>query len=83
MKVLMIEPVITPRRLLTRVEALVNHDGMRYSEAIVQICNELDIDPTEIIHMIPSSLKEKLFADGVRHNCIPKLKHNTAKLFAD
>jgi len=46
---------------------------MKYSEAILEVCAEMDIDPADIIKLIISSpLYAKIEAEAMRFNVIPK-----------
>ncbi len=70
-KVLII-PVITQRDLALKAESLVNTDHLTYLEAIIQICDELDVDPEDIAKMVVGPLKDKLEAEAQRANILPK-----------
>lgn len=64
--------VITPKDLARRVERLVNSDNLAYLEAIIQICNDLDIDPEDMAKNILGPLKDKLRAEAQRNNILPR-----------
>jgi hypothetical protein len=67
------KPALTKQSLAERVELLVHHDHMKYSEAIIEVCRELDIEPTDIIKLIISGpLHQKIEAEAMRFNVIPK-----------
>lgn len=69
----MFTPVLTKQSLAEQVERLVHHDRMKYSEAILEVCSEMDIDPADIIKLIISSpLYAKIEAEAMRFNVIPK-----------
>jgi hypothetical protein len=58
---------------LSRVELLVSKDKLRYSEAICQICHELQLDPEDIIPLVSDTLKERLRLDAIRNKGISGL----------
>ena len=69
---LLIVPVITHQALASKTEELVRNDNLTYLEAIIQICDELDVDPEDIAKMVTGSLKDKLEAEAQRANILPK-----------
>ena len=52
---LLIVPVITHQALASKTEELVRNDNLTYLEAIIQICDELDVDPEDIAKMVYAS----------------------------
>jgi len=78
----LIKPVITKQDLVTRTEFLVKNDSLSYVEAIIHICNDLDIDPEDIAKIIPPPLKEKLLVEAQRNHNVP-VSSNTGSLFDD
>lgn len=69
----MFTPILTKQSLAERVERLVLYDRMKYSEAILEVCSEMDIDPADIIKLIISSpLYAKIEAEAMRFNVIPR-----------
>jgi uncharacterized protein YdhG (YjbR/CyaY superfamily) len=72
-------PVLTKEQLSARVERLVNEDHITYLEAIIQICDETEIDPDDMAALVVGSLKDKLEAEAQRNNILPK----PSSLFAD
>lgn len=77
----LITPVITKHDLTIRVEGLVKSDGVSYVEAIIQVCEELDIDPEDMAKLVVGPLRDKLEAEAQRNNIIPR--SNTGTLFSD
>jgi hypothetical protein len=74
-----IEPVITPKKLAERVEFLVEKDQMTHTEAIIEVCEELELEPEDMAKLVKKGpLKEKLQAEALNRNII---KRTTAKLF--
>lgn len=72
-------PVITKQELATRAELLVRSDNLSYIEAIIHICDELDLDPEDIAKMVTGPLKDKVEAEAQRNNVLPK--SNTVSLY--
>jgi len=78
-KKVVIEPVITPKKLAERVEFLVEKDQMTHTEAIIEVCEELELEPEDMAKLVKKGpLKEKLQAEALNRNII---KSTTAKLF--
>lgn len=71
------KPVITFDELRKLVETYVDIDKMTYSEAIVDICTDRQIDPEDIAKIVRGPLKEKLEAEAMERNII---KRTTAYL---
>jgi hypothetical protein len=72
-----IKTAITFDELRLKVEKYVQLDKMSYSEAIIDICQDKDIDPVDIAKIIRGPLKEKLEAEAMELNII---KRTTAYL---
>jgi len=77
---ILITPVITKQELAVRTERLVRSDGLTYIEAIIQICNDLDVDPEDIAKMVTGPLKDKVENEAMKCNILPR--SNTASLYA-
>jgi len=65
-------PIITKADLIARTEALVHDEGLGYSEAIISICEELNIEPEDIAKLITGPLKNKLEAEAMKNCLLPK-----------
>jgi DNA-binding Xre family transcriptional regulator len=76
-----IKPVITKQELAILTERLVRSDNLSYVEAIIHICDDLDLDPEDIAKMVTGPLKDKVEIEAMRNNIIPK--SNTASLYED
>lgn len=64
--------IITKVELINRVHKLVEEDGLKYSEAIIEICDELEIEYEEIAKLIGRGpLRAKLEIEAMRHHVIP------------
>lgn len=73
-----IKPSITKDELRLQVEKLVAHDGMSYTEAIIEICERKEIDPEDIAKLVKGPLKLKLEVEAMDRNII---KRTTGTLF--
>lgn len=63
-----IKPAITKEKLIELTELHVSRDGMGYSESIIQICEDNDLDPIDVAKLVNGSLKEKVRAEAERNN---------------
>lgn len=64
-------PILNKRTLAERVELLVRKENMRYSEAIIHICDELGLDPVDLKDMIITSpLKSKIENQSIQLNTV-------------
>ena len=77
-KKILITPSITKEQLRIQVERLVHGDGLTYAEAIIEICENKEIDPEDIAKIVKGPLKNKLEAEAIDRNII---KSNTIKLY--
>ena len=74
-----IKPSITKEEVRLQVEKLVAHDGMTYTEAIIEICERKEIDPEDMAKLLRSGpLKLKLEVEAMDRNII---KRPTGTLF--
>jgi uncharacterized protein YdhG (YjbR/CyaY superfamily) len=73
-----IKPAITKEQLKLQVEKLVHGDGMTYTEAIIEICERMEIDPEDIAKLVKGPLKNKLEVEAMDRNII---KRTTGTLF--
>jgi len=75
----LIEPLFTKISLIETIELHVKRDGMRYSEAIIYICNEHQLEPEDIAKLISKTpLKEKIKIEAEELSLLPK--SNSSKL---
>tara|TARA_R110000868_G_scaffold409495_1_gene695111 strand:+ start:148 stop:387 length:240 start_codon:yes stop_codon:yes gene_type:complete len=72
-----IKTIITFDELRMKVEKYVQTDGMSYVEAIIDICEEMEINLQDIAKIIKGPLKDKLEAEAMERNII---KRTTAYL---
>jgi len=69
-----LEIAITKKRLIERVEFLVRRDELTYLEAIMQVCEDHEIDPEDIGKLIDGPLKEKIESESVQLNRMKGMK---------
>ena len=67
----------TPKSLAEKVCMLVLKDRLKYSEALLEVCEEYEIDPHDIAKLVKGTLKAKLEAEAMRFNVIPNTNGNT------
>ena len=67
----------TQKSLAERVCMLVLKDGRKYSEALLEICEENEIDPHDIAKLVKGPLKKKLEVEAMKNNVIPNTIGNT------
>ena len=67
----------TKKQLAEKVCILVHTDGMKYSEALLEVCEQNEIDPHDIAKLVKGPLKDKLEAEAMRYNVIPNTQGNT------
>jgi|TARA_B110000495_G_scaffold182293_1_gene177728 hypothetical protein len=77
-KKILITPSITKEQLRIQVERLVHGDGLTYVEAVIEICENKEIDPEDMAKIVKGPLKNKLEAEAIDRNII---KSNTVKLY--
>jgi len=71
-------PVLNKQTLAERVELLVRRESMRYSEAVVYICDDLGLDPTDVADIITNSpLKAKIERESIQLNTVRGKKRST------
>ena len=66
----------TKKSLAEKVCLLVHTDGMKYSEALLDVCEEFEIDPHDIAKLVKGPLKAKLEAEAMKFNVIPNTQGN-------
>lgn len=76
----LVSPILTKQSLATKVEFLVQFDRMRYSEAIVHICEKFSIDPVDIAKLVSGSLYDKLEVEARKLNLISRGVKSTTSL---
>lgn len=66
-----VKPLFTQLSFAMQVETLVRVDSLTYVEAIMHICEQHELDPTDINGLISKPLKAKLQSEGMDRNIIP------------
>ena len=61
-----------PRRFSEAICELVRSEGLGYMDAVLEYCSEHDIDTDIVPRLINKSLKDKIEAEAVRYNFLPK-----------
>lgn len=73
-----IEPLFTKTSLVETIELHVRRDGMRYSEAIIHICTEHELEPEDIAKLVSKTpLKEKIKVEAEELSLLPKSNSST------
>ena len=67
----------TQKSLAHKVCMLVHNDDLKYSEALLEICEEYEIDPHDIAKLVKGPLKAKLEAEAMKFNVIPNTNGNS------
>ena len=75
---IIIKPAITKEQLRFEVEKLVYGDGMSYTESIIEICEQKEIDPEDMAKLVKGPLKSKLEVEAMYRNII---KRTTTTLY--
>jgi hypothetical protein len=74
-----IKTKLTPQELIQKVEFYVKQDGMTYAEAIIEVCEQKELEPEDMAKLIKKGpLKNKLEVEAMNRNII---KNSTAKLY--
>ena len=68
----MLDNILTKTTLTQRVEELVKVEKMTYIEAVLHICSEHGIDPSDIGKLIVPAIKSKIEAEGMAANLLPR-----------
>ena len=67
----------TQKSLAQKVCMLVHSDNLKYSEALLEVCEENEIDPHDIAKLVKGPLKAKLEAEAMKFNVIPNTNGNS------
>jgi hypothetical protein len=59
------------------IENIVLNEGIGYIDAVLESCEEYDVDPTFVAKFLSKPLKEKIESEGREYNMFSK---NTSKL---
>ena len=62
-----------PKKFSNKIEVMVMEHGLRYVDAIMEYCSEHNIDNDIIPKLITRQLKDKVQAEAVQYNFLPKV----------
>ena len=65
--------VMSSKKFSYEIEEYVKKTGMSYLDAVMEYCSENKIEPETVATLISKPLKEKLEADAMKLNLIPKV----------
>ena len=68
----MLDNILTTQIMTQLVEKLVSEERMSYMEAVLNICEERQIDPLDIGKLIGPTIKAKIEAEAMSANLLPK-----------
>lgn len=68
----MLDNILTKQSLALIIEKLVVDEKMTYMEAILHYCEEKQIDPLDIGKLISPVIKNKIEAEAMTRNLLPK-----------
>lgn len=68
----MLENLLTKTSLAALVENLVHSEKMTYTEAVLHVCEERQIDPSDVGKLIAPTIKSKIEAEAMKVNLLPK-----------
>lgn len=68
----MLDNLLTKTSFTQLVEDLVHKEKMTYIEAIIHLCDERGIDPSDVNKLVTPGIKSKLEAEGMAANLLPK-----------
>lgn len=64
--------LLTKQQFAAEIETRVRKLNMGYLESILDFCNSIGIEPDEVSKLVVGSLKEKLEAEAMRNNLLPR-----------
>lgn len=64
--------ILTKQEFALEIERRVRSKSMGYLEAIIDYCDGAAIEPDEVSKLVVGSLKEKLEAEAMRNNLLPR-----------
>ena len=65
--------VMSSKKFSYEIEEYVKKTGISYLDAVMEYCSENKIEPETVATLISKPLKEKLEADAMKLNLIPKV----------
>ena len=64
--------LLSKQEFALQIETRVRTLHMGYLEAIIDYCDSIGVEPDEVSKLIVGSLKEKLEAEAMRNNLLPR-----------
>jgi len=64
--------LLTKQQFAVEIETRVRKLNMGYLESILDFCATIGIEPDEVSKLVVGSLKEKLEAEAMRNNLLPR-----------
>jgi hypothetical protein len=68
--------ILTKKNFSKLIEKMVMEKRMAYIDAILTLCNERGIDPTDASKLLTNMMRDRVEAEAVRENKL-KIKYNT------
>jgi Phage late-transcription coactivator len=68
----MLDNLLTKTTLAAIVEKLVQTEKMSYTEAVLHVCDERQLDPADMGKLIAPTIKSKIEAEAMKANLLPK-----------
>ena len=63
---------LTKSKFSVLIENAVIKKKMSYMDAVLDVCEKNDIDPEDVKKVISTPIKDKIEAEAMRLNCLPK-----------
>jgi|DEB0MinimDraft_3_1074331.scaffolds.fasta_scaffold270891_2 hypothetical protein len=61
---------INQTRLIREVVGHVKRDNLTYMEALMQVCEDHEVEPEDLAKLVSGNLRDRLHAESVQLNCI-------------
>lgn len=71
------DTILTKKTFSKIIEAKVKQNRMEYIDAILEVCKEKSIDPSEVSSLLNNIIKQKIEAEAIRER---KIKGNNNSL---
>lgn len=65
--------IINKKTFSALVEEYVYHNDTPYIEAVVEVCNTRELDPSAVSSLLSNSIKDKIEAEAMALNFLPKV----------
>lgn len=67
-----LDNILTKAKLTEIVEDLVRTEKLSYIDAVLHVCTERGIDPSDVGKLISPPIKAKIEVEGMASNLLPK-----------